>query len=111
MLRLNLERLFQLHGVRHRQAYLINHGFTRDQARKLLDPKLSSLKFRTQTRLCKAFKCLPNDLYYYDGPDPGHLKVLNRKSVPKTDGMLEGLSPDDITELVKLAEQKRKGKD
>lgn len=78
MIRLNLHRLMRLRGVAHPHSYLVNHGFSRQEASSLLRPSLKRLELSMIHRLCKLFKCLPNDIFGYDGQTEPHLLVLNK---------------------------------
>jgi DNA-binding Xre family transcriptional regulator len=108
MLRLNIERLVRLRSKQPPQVYLMQHGFTRNEARSLLNPKLTTVKLETMTRLCALFHCYPNDLFAHAGKGNSHLNSLNEVPLPDTDNLLDGLSREDIIELARLAEEKRK---
>ncbi len=92
------------------QVYLYTHGFTRDEARSLMNPKLRSVKFTLLTRLGTLFKCDVNELFGYNGPKGSHLNALNHEEPPSEEDLLEGLSPKDIAELRRIAAEKRKKK-
>ena len=110
MLKLNIERLVKMRSKQRPLVYLITHGFTRDEARSLLNPRLKSVKLSMQTRLCLVFACEPNDLFGFDGPKDCHLNVLNVPDPPRLDNLLEGLSPKEIEELRRIADEQRRKK-
>ncbi len=68
------------------------------------------VRFSIMTRLCELFDVYPNELFAYDGSGRSHLNGLNEVEELRTDDMLEGLAPEQIAELVRLAEGMRKGK-
>ena len=110
MLRMNIARLVRQRGKQLPQVYLMTHGFTRDEARSILNPRLRMVRFSIMTRLCELFDVYPNELFAYDGSGRSHLNGLNEVEELRTDDMLEGLAPEQIAELVRLAEGMRKGK-
>jgi len=110
MLRLNIARLVRQRGKQQPLVYLITHGFTRDEARSILNPKLRMVRLSIMTRLCKLFDCYPSDLFAHDGKGKCHLDALNEVQEVRTDDLLEGLSPEEIAELARQAEAMRKRK-
>ena len=107
---LTIARLVKMRSKQRPQVYLMMHGFTRDEARSLLNPQLSAVKLSTQLRLCNLFSCYPNDLFGYQGSTSSHLNGLNHDDPTGIDDMLEGLSPDEIAELKRLADEQRRKK-
>jgi len=108
MLHLNIARLVKMRSKQRPLVYLITHGFTRDEARSLLNPKLKSVKLSLMTRLCNLFVCYPTDLFGHNGPKESHLEVLNVPEGPEAETLLDGLSPKEIEELKRIAEEKRR---
>jgi DNA-binding Xre family transcriptional regulator len=110
MLRLNIARLLRQRGKQPPLTYLIAHGFTRDEARSIMNPNLSMLRLSMMTRLCLLFNCQPNDLFGYDGKVRCHLDALNEVITVYTDDLLEGLNTEQIAELARMAQGMKKGK-
>jgi DNA-binding Xre family transcriptional regulator len=110
MLRLNIARLVRQRSRQLPRVYLMAHGFTRDQARALLDPNLKEIKMSTQTKLCELFNCFPSDLYAHVGKEKSHLDALNEVPMVPAEVILKDLSPEEIAELAKMAERMRKGR-
>lgn len=108
MLKLNIARLVRQRGRQLPQVYLTVHGFTRDEARSIMNPKLRMVRLSILTRLCELFKCHPSDLFAHSGKAKSHLDALNEVQEVRTDDLLEGLSPEEIVELARLAEGMRK---
>ncbi len=108
MLYLNLSRLIRMRSKQQPMVYLIVHGFTRDEARSLMNPLLRSVKFTMLTRLCKLFVVYPSDLFGNSGDKDDPLNGLNIVDGPVVDDFLDGLSPKDIAEIRRIAEEKRK---
>jgi len=107
---MNIARLVRLRGKQQPLTYLMMHGFTRNEARSIMNPNLRMVKLSIMTRLCKLFDCYPNDLFAHDGKGKCHLDALNEVQEVRTDDLLEGLSPEQIEELVRLAKGMKKGK-
>ena len=99
MLILNLERIIRMRGVKHARAYLVNHGYSDGEARKLLGGKLKLVRLTLLTRLCETFNCSPNDLLDWKG-DVGHvLAVLSKDKAPDIVRLLEGKSPEELERI------------
>ncbi|MFM2386606.1 MAG: hypothetical protein RL660_1363 [Bacteroidota bacterium] len=50
-------------GIEHGNKFLRKAGLSANQAHYLMKRKIGNVSAITLTRLCKAFKCLPNDLF------------------------------------------------
>ena len=106
-LRLNVVRLVKQRQQPYPTTYLVSLGFTRMEARKLLDPQRKLVKLTMLRRLCAAFTCLPNDLYSWDGSETHHLNVLRKQTPPDLKLLLSGLSPEKVKEV--LGQLREKG--
>ena len=99
MLILNLERAIRMRGVKHPRAYLVNHGYSDGEARKLLNGKLKLVRLTLLTRLCETFNCTPNDLLDWNG-DANHVLVgLSKDKAPDIVRLLEGKSPEELERI------------
>jgi len=65
-------------GVTHPFSFLLGKDFTRQEASSLLSAGLRRISLSMIFRLCDKFKCMPNDLFSYDGPADHPLSVLNK---------------------------------
>jgi DNA-binding Xre family transcriptional regulator len=75
MLKYNLERLLIQRGIGENPlSYLMKHGFSRGQASRLLNNKVSSIQPENIEKLCYTFKCTPNDLMEWTPKNEQHLK-------------------------------------
>jgi len=101
MLVLKIDRLIHLRGVRHHRAYLVNHGYTDNEARTLLSGKSVTLSHRMTQRLCETFHCTPNALYDWTGDDDHPLAVLKKPAAADVKELLDGKSPEEIEEILK----------
>ncbi len=72
MLKYNFDRLFSLHGISKPIPYLINAGFSRGIASRMLNGKHSALPLKYVEKICIKFKCTPNDLLEWTPDDPSH---------------------------------------
>lgn len=61
--------------------FLERMGFTRNEARTLLDPDRKAVRMAQLTRLCEVFGCLPNDLYDWEGAEAHPLHALQKPPV------------------------------
>lgn len=105
MLRLDLEYLIRLRGVKQAYAYLRNHGFSEGEARCLLNPERRVISFEMMTRLCSFFECTPNDLFDWTGELNHACGRLKRKPLPDVQQIFAGKSPKEIMDaLRKLSE-------
>jgi DNA-binding Xre family transcriptional regulator len=70
---MELEQVSKVHKELQRK------GFTHNEAQKLLSDDRKSIKLSMLARVCVAFKCLPNDVYDFEGPE-GHVLFPLRKA-------------------------------
>jgi DNA-binding Xre family transcriptional regulator len=78
MLNYNLDRLFMQRGIGNDPIpFLIEKGFTRGQASRLVNGKLYSIPVKNVEKLCLAFRCTPNDLLEWK-PDNANLLKENQ---------------------------------
>lgn len=105
MIRLHLQRLLALHDIKRGRAFLINHGYTSDEVRGLLRNTPKEISFSMMKRLCTTFRCMPNDLFTWEGEPTSHLHALKRPEVTAIEKLLEGKTPQEIEALLrKLSE-------
>jgi hypothetical protein len=76
--------------------FLINHGYTPDEVRRLLRKTPKEMSFEMMTRLCKTFNCMPNDLFTWDGEATSHLNGLKRPEVAAFEKLIAGKTPEQI---------------
>lgn len=104
MITLNLQRLCQLRGIATPFAFLRAHGFTHGQAHALSSGKVKEIRLRYIERLCRIFRCLPNELLDYTPDAPGldptddvlaplRKEPLNIKNI---NSLMASLPPDEI---------------
>ncbi len=65
MLKPNLNRLFKTRGINKPYSYLLNNGFTRNEALRLSNENLKTLHLNHVEKLCFLLNCTPNDLLQY----------------------------------------------
>lgn len=100
-LRLNVLHLIEQRQQLRPQRYLMEKGFTRMEARKLLDPKRTSFKVTMLHRLCKCFGCLPNDLFNWEGSEAHHLNVLRKEPVVDLQQLMNNMTPQDARRFLR----------
>lgn len=105
MIRLHLQRLLELRDIKQGRAFLINHGYTSDEVRGLLNNTPKSVSFAMEERLCSTFNCLPNDLRTWVGDSNSHLNVLRRPEISTIEKLLEGMTPQQIEEIYRRIER------
>jgi DNA-binding Xre family transcriptional regulator len=107
MITLNLQRLCQLRGIETPFAFLRTHGFTHGQSHALANGSIKEIKLRSIEKLCRIFRCLPNELLDYTpdarGLDPSDdILAPLRKQPLDTKGLnslMASLPPDEIIRI------------
>lgn len=102
---LNLKRQFALRGIRLRRSFLVNHGFTDGEARRLATGKVKTLHLDTLERLCETFQCLPNELFDWQGDASHVLSPISKSEAPNILKLLEDKSPKELEEILKRLEK------
>lgn len=105
MIQLHLNRLLDLHDIKQGRAFLINHGYTTDEVRGLLNNTPKGMSFVMEERLCRTFNCMPNDLRTWVGDPNSHLQVLRRPPITSITKLLEGKTPQEIEEILRRLER------
>jgi len=115
MLKLSLNRLAYVRGIRLTWGWFRKKGFSHWVAAKLMKGNAPSLCFRDMERLCLAFKCTPNDLFSWVPPKGTpesriatySLHVLNRNNdLAYTIGELTHEQLMEIAKAIKEQEAK-----
>ncbi|MBI1287144.1 MAG: hypothetical protein GC178_06140 [Flavobacteriales bacterium] len=104
MLLLNIKRLLELRNIRSGRSYLVNHGYTDNEARWLLSETHKMIRLKMMDRLCVTFNCPLEDLYEWKGGTDHPLGYLRRSQVKKVNQLLEGKSPQELEELIRKLE-------
>jgi hypothetical protein len=105
MIQLHLQRLLDLRDIKQGRAFLINHGYTADEVRGLLNNTPKGVSFVMEERLCSTFNCLPNDLRTWVGDPNSRLNVLRRPEISTIEKLLEGMTPQQIEEIYRRIER------
>jgi len=100
-LRLNVLHLIEQRQHLRPQRFLMQKGFTRMEARKLLDPNRKVFKVTMLMRLCSVFGCLPNDLFDWEGNEAHHLNALRKSTPPDLTVLLNKLSPEQAQRFMR----------
>lgn len=62
MLYFDLNRIFAMRGISKPFKYLIGHGFSHSTANRFVNSRVDNMNLEFVEKLCKLFKCTPNDL-------------------------------------------------
>mgnify|MGYP006928386297 CR=1 FL=1 len=96
MLILNVEWMIRLRGSKHPYAYLINNGYSKQEARTLLSKQTKRLDLGMMQRLMATFSCEMNDLFDWVGDPKDAFARYKKPELPELQSLLEGKSPDEI---------------
>lgn len=107
MLFIDLPNLCRLKGIDQPYAFLRANGFTHDMAHRLSNGTAKGIKFIHLERLCRAFHCLPHDLFNYERaskarfPAGDILEPLRKKpsSGPSLNSIIRDLTPEQLGSL------------
>ena len=89
---INVRRLLEQRGVKKLHRELKWMGFTHGEAAGLLSDKRVAIKLPLLTKVCVAFKCMPNDIYDFAGPEGHVLNAVRKAPVVAIDARLAGLT-------------------
>jgi len=115
MLKYNLNKLFQLRGIKNPVQFLISKGYHKDTAYRILKNNAKNLQNYQIESFCKWFNCTPNDLYEWTpdkNEDPANYPALMQLSPIKiTDFSLlaKDIPLNKVQELAKKIEELKKG--
>lgn len=97
---LNVERLLRQRQVKKMNRELVRMGFTAMEAQRLLSPERVAFKMKMLKRLCEAFRCLPNELFDFEGPEGHVLNAVRKEEMPMLDERLKGLTEEQVRRVV-----------
>lgn len=108
MLVLDIQRLLKLRDIRHGRSYLINHGYTDNEARLLLSGKMEMVRLRTFTRLNATFDCTVHECLDWRGPSDHPMAYLSKSGVVEISQLLDGLSPKELEAIFTMLQEMRR---
>jgi len=91
MLTFNLKKWFKIRGIQNPKKFLIQFGFSENQAQRLIKFSPYSLRLSTVFKLCLALRCTPNDLI--------ELRPSNKHPVPENHPLLALMHVDFFNPL------------
>ncbi len=103
MLQIDVNRLLKMRGVEFGAVWLSKHGISYKQAVRILSGKTKTVSLDLLYKLCKVFKCTPNELLVYEPrgkAELGFLKPLVRKATPSPKDVLHGLSQEEVERVL-----------
>lgn len=99
-LRLDVGHLLSMRQERLPLRYLQRLGFSKMEAQTLLSDQRMAVRMSLLTRLCQALKCMPNDLYRWDGPEGHVLSPLRRGPVPDAAALMRGVPLSELRRVL-----------
>ena len=57
------------------------------------------LRLKHMTKLCELFKCLPSELFTWEGDSSSNLAALKRQPIKEMAQLLAGRTPHEIEEI------------
>jgi DNA-binding Xre family transcriptional regulator len=97
---INVRRLLEQRGVKKLHRELKWMGFTHGEAAGLLSDKRVAIKLPLLTKVCVAFKCMPNDIYDFAGPEGHVLNAVRKAPVVAIDARLAGLTQEQLRKVL-----------
>jgi DNA-binding Xre family transcriptional regulator len=97
---INVRRLLEQRGVKKLHRELKRMGFTHGEAAGLLSDKRVAIKLPLLTKVCVAFKCMPNDIYDFAGPEGHVLNAVRKAPVVAIDARLAGLTQEQLRKVL-----------
>ena len=106
MLTFDLNRLFQIRGIKTKMSYLMQKGFTHSKAQTLTSGRFKTIKVKDIEKLCLTFNCTPNDLFTYIPeeanplPADSALRAFLRSPVPDISSVFNDVTIQEASELL-----------
>jgi DNA-binding Xre family transcriptional regulator len=101
---LNVRRMMEQRSSAHPAQTLQRFGFSEMVSRTLTDVKRldgqTYLKMPMLTKLCERLKCLPNDLYDFNGPEGHVLDGLRKRPVEGLDALVKRMTAEEVRRLL-----------
>jgi DNA-binding Xre family transcriptional regulator len=115
MLILNVERMVKLRGIKRPFSLFIKEGFSNYMAQKLAKNEVRMITFENLERLCRLFKCKPNDLFEWR-PNEGegmneHLPLTELRHVGEDLDLNALLADSSSEEIMRFAREFAKSKE
>jgi DNA-binding Xre family transcriptional regulator len=96
MLTINLQRIFQLRGIKSPYTFLVKLGVAPATARNWARNEIGSMRPAHFTALCTALNCTPNDLFEWRaGADP---------TSPETHALRSLVRPDSARNVAHISD-------
>ena len=108
MIRIDVNRLLKMRGVKYGAVWLSKRGMSYKQAVRIMSGKTKTISLDLLYKLCKAFKCTPNELLVYEPAgsfELDFLKALKRNATLSPQDVLKGLTQEEVERV--LGEMRR----
>ena len=103
MIRIDVNRLLKMRGVKFGAVWLSRRGMSYKQAVRITSGKTKTISLSLLYKLCKAFKCTPNELLVYEpvgNTELDFLKPLKRNATASPQDVLKGLTQEEIERVL-----------
>lgn len=114
MLKYNLKRLFAIRGIHNPVQFMIEKGYHKDTAYRIVNNIAKGLPLYQIEDFCKWLKCTPNDLFEWY-PDKGEaqssypeLEKLIPKSNPDIESITRNIPVEKIPEFIQKVKELKK---
>ncbi len=109
MLYIDFKSLLEARNISHPHKFLLDNGFTKPMAYRILHQELGTVRLTHLFRLCKLLNCTPNDVIRYKPSlnEPlNETHPLNKIKGPAFDTsakqLLESLSPEELKAMAEI---------
>ena len=114
MIRLNVNRLLKMRGIKFGAVWLSERGITYKQALRAVNGKTKTVSLDLLLKLCVAFECTPNELLEYKPAAKQGLSYLTplmrNQFTASPQELLAHLPQAEVERLLKeIKELRRKG--
>ncbi|MCV9388249.1 helix-turn-helix domain-containing protein [Reichenbachiella ulvae] len=105
MLKLKIDHVAQLRGIRRTYSYLTKLGMSHGIAQRLSSGNVKNIHLKHLENLCKTLRCTPNDILDWQGEDlDREHPLLELRKDPKALKSLEKLRQMPLDKLEKLGQ-------
>jgi DNA-binding Xre family transcriptional regulator len=111
MLKLNLNYIFKIRGIKNTYGFIKKLGFSHDVSHRLAQGQTLGVKMKQLEALCLALHCTPNDLMEFEDTegkvraDHPILNLKRDKEMVESIEQLRKLPLDKIKQLKRLMEE------
>ena len=107
-----MNRLLKMRGVEFGAVWLSKRGMSYKQAVRITSGKTKTISLSLLYKLCKAFKCTPNELLVYEPAgnfELDFLQPLKRNATPSPLDVLKGLTQEELERVLEEMRRIKRG--